>query len=104
VPSSRTDSVVAFDLDTGTEKWSFHTDGPVQFAPAVWRDTVYFVSDDGYLYCVDAERGALRWKFRGGPSDRKILGNDRLIATWPARGAPVVADGTVYFAAGIWPF
>ena len=23
---------------------------------------------------------------------------------WPARGAPLVVDGTVYFAAGIWPF
>ncbi|MGE4003160.1 MAG: PQQ-binding-like beta-propeller repeat protein, partial [Planctomycetaceae bacterium] len=32
------------------------------------------------------------------------LGNDRLISLFPARGAPVVYDGTVYFAAGIWPF
>ena len=32
--------------------------------------------------------GPLRWKFRGGPSDRKILGNGRLISTWPARGGP----------------
>ena len=23
---------------------------------------------------------------------------------WPARGGPAVADGTVYFAASIWPF
>src|SRR5262249_47992053 len=35
---------------------------------------------------------------------RKLLGNERLISMWPVRGAPVVADGTVYFAAGIWPF
>ena len=46
----------------------------------------------------------LLWKVRGGPSDRKLLGNGRLISTWPAAGAPTVADGTVYFAAGIWPF
>ncbi|HUE75040.1 MAG TPA: PQQ-binding-like beta-propeller repeat protein, partial [Pirellulaceae bacterium] len=46
----------------------------------------------------------LVWRFRGGPSDRKILGNERMISTWPARGAPVIADGTIYFAAGIWPF
>src|SRR5205085_2857453 len=44
------------------------------------------------------------WKFRGGPNDRKILGNERLISTWPARGGPVLAGGTVYFAASIWPF
>jgi outer membrane protein assembly factor BamB len=27
-----------------------------------------------------------------------------MISLWPARGAPVVADDTVYYAAGIWPF
>ena len=32
-----------------------------------------------------------------------MLGNDRLISHWPARGGPVVADGVVYFAAGLWP-
>jgi hypothetical protein len=32
-----------------------------------------------------------------------LLGNDRMISRWPARGGPVVADEVVYFAAGIWP-
>src|SRR5262249_35102963 len=84
--------------------WRFHADGPVRFAPALWEGKVYFASDDGHLYCLDAERGQLLWRFRGGPSERKVLGNERLINTWPARGAPVVHDGKVYFAAGIWPF
>ena len=38
--------------------------------------------DDGYLYCVEADdRHGSLWKFRGGPADRKILGNGRLIST-----------------------
>src|SRR5262245_59675505 len=53
VGSSRTDDVTAYDTETGAEKWRFSTDGPVRFAPAAWQDRVYFVSDDGYLYCVD---------------------------------------------------
>jgi len=104
VGSARTDSLTALDADTGEERWQFFTNGPIRLAPCVWRDQVYCVSDDGYLYCLAGETGALLWKFRGGPADRLILGNDRLISTWPARGAPVVADGVVYFAAGIWPF
>lgn len=104
VGSSRTDTVTAYDTETGNEVWRFHAEGPVRFAPLAWEGRVFFVSDDGYLYCVDAAKGSLNWKFRGGPSDRNILGNERLISTWPARGAPVIADGTVYFAAGIWPF
>ena len=88
IASSRTDRVTALDAATGEEKWHFAADGPIRFAPAVRNDRLFFVSDDGYLYCVDAVRGRLLWKFRGAPSARKILGNERLISTWPARGAP----------------
>jgi outer membrane protein assembly factor BamB len=104
VPSMVTDSVTAYDAATGQEKWRFYTDAPVRFAPIADGGKVYFVSDDGFLYCLDAARGALVWRFRGGPYDRKVLGNERLISTWPARGGPVLRNGTIYFTAGIWPF
>ena len=98
------DKVVALDVRDGAELWAFYADGPVRFPPAVFEDSVLFTSDDGYLYCVAAADGKLRWRFLGGPSERKVIGNRRMISTWPARGGPVVADGTVYFAASIWPF
>ncbi|MHC4993735.1 MAG: PQQ-binding-like beta-propeller repeat protein, partial [Planctomycetota bacterium] len=98
------DKVVALDTRTGVEKWRVYVDGPVRFPPATANGKVYFVSDDGFLYCVDLATGAEVWKFRGGPSDRRLLGNERLISSWPARGAPVLRDGLVYFAASIWPF
>lgn len=104
VGSSRNDTVTAYDTSSGRELWTFAADGPVRFAPAVWNGIVFFACDDGYLYALDAASGKQRWRFCGAPSERRVLGNDRLISTWPARGAPVVADGTVYFAAGIWPF
>jgi len=106
VPSMVTDSVAALDVDTGAQAWRFFAGGPVRFAPVAWQGKVYFASDDGYLYCLDAASGQLQWRFRGLPSgrkDRKLLGNKRLISLYPARGGPVLADGIVYFAAGIWP-
>ncbi len=104
VGSSHAGSVTSYDTASGDVRWTFFADGPVRFAPLAHEDRVYFVSDDGYLYCLKAADGSLVWRFRGGPSNRKVLGNERLISTWPARGAPVIADGKVYFAAGIWPF
>jgi outer membrane protein assembly factor BamB len=98
------DKVVALDIHTGAQKWAFFADGPVRLPLAGRRNRLYFTSDDGYLYCLAADTGALRWKFRGGPADRKILGNKRLISTWPARGGVVLYGGVVYFAASIWPF
>lgn len=103
VASSHNDSVTALDARTGDLSWRFFTDGPVRFAPVGWKGKLYFGSDDGYLYCLDARMGTLRWKFRAVPSDRKVLGNGRLISLWPIRGGPVLADGVVYFAAGVWP-
>lgn len=98
------DKVVALDLNNGDELWTFYTDGPVRFPPVAWKDRVLFVSDDGHLYCLNAADGSMIWKVRGGPSDRKLLGNKRVIAAWPARGGAVIANDVVYFAASIWPF
>ncbi len=104
VPSMITDSVTAYDLDCGTEQWRYYTDGPVRLAPAFSEGRLYVASDDGHLHCLDASSGELLWRFRAAPSRRTVLGNERLISMWPARGAPVVHEGVVYFAAGVWPF
>ena len=98
------DKLLALDADTGEELWSFFAEAPVRLPPVGWRGRVYFCSDDGFLYCVDAGRGELLWKFRGAPGAQHAIGNQRLTSAWPARGGPVVRDGVVYFAASIWPF
>ena len=96
-------SVHALDASTGETRWIFPTRGPVRFAPCYFEEKIYAVSDDGFLYCLNSVDGALLWKKRGGPGDEMILGNDRMISRWPARGGPVIYDDVLYFAAGIWP-
>jgi outer membrane protein assembly factor BamB len=100
--------IYALAAATGEELWSFATDAPVRFAPALWKSPagdwrVMAVSDDGVLYCLDSVSGKLLWSRRGGPERRMLLGNERMISRWPARGGPVVKDNVVYFGAGIWP-
>jgi outer membrane protein assembly factor BamB len=101
--SSADHQVHALDAKTGEEKWRFVTSGPVRLAPAVWQQRVLAVSDDGYLYCLNAATGSLHWKLRAGPSDQLMIGNGRLVSRWAARGGPAIRDGIVYFAAGPWP-
>ena len=86
--TSANDKVIALDLDSGLQRWAFYTEGPVRFAPAAWRDRIFVASDDGWLYALALSDGKLLWKHRGGPNDRKCLGNDRMISRWPARGGP----------------
>lgn len=98
------DKVAGYDASTGRLLWTFYAGGPVRMAPAASGGKLFFTSDDGHLYCLSVSDGAFLWKRRGGPSGKMILGNKRMVSTWPARGGAVIKDGTVYWAAGIWPF
>lgn len=104
VPSMVSDKVTAYSTRTGEELWTFYTGGPVRFAPVYRNGQVYFVSDDGYLYNVHASSGRLQWKYKGSYARRTVLGNERFISIWPARGGPVYSDGTIYFASGVLAF
>lgn len=104
VGSSFNDSVTAFETETGRERWRFYTEGPVRFAPVAWQDRVFVGSDDGHVYCLNADDGKLLWKLKAVPSNRKVLGNGRLISLWPVRGGLVLQDDKLYFAAGVWSF
>ena len=100
--SSADHQVHALDLATGRHKWRFFTDGPVRFAPALWQGKLYVASDDGSVYCLSAGDGKLIWRFAAG-ADERIMGNEQMISRQPPRNGLLVADGAVYFTAGMWP-
>lgn len=95
--------VRALDLRSGQPRWQFATGGPIRFAPAVHNGLLFVGSDDGWLYLLRLRDGALLNRWRGGPADDMILGNGRMVSRWPLRGGPVIHEGVVYYAAGIWP-
>ena len=99
----------AYNTETGEQKWYFMTElerrfqanrlhgyPPVQqtmpdswdlylSSPAVSNGKVYFGSGDGNVYAVDAESGALQWKFATGDV---------------VHASPAIANGMVYI--GSW--
>jgi outer membrane protein assembly factor BamB len=50
--------------------------------PVVWKDLIFWITDNGIVQCHDASTGELKWK-------------ERLMGTFKA--SPVAADGRVYF-------
>ena len=99
----------ALDAKTGEPRWKFATGGERRFeaknlhgllpkdqtiadpfdvflsSPVVAQGSVYFGSGDGHVYALDAQSGALNWKFRTGDV---------------VHASPAYADGVVYF--GSW--
>jgi len=91
------------DLESGRKLWSFASGGPIRLAPSVDSGRVYFGSDDGYAYCVEAADGKLVWKFRAGPADEWLLARGEMISRWPIRTGVLVDDGVAFFGGGIFP-
>jgi outer membrane protein assembly factor BamB len=90
-------------VETGETIWTFFTGGPVRLAPTVAEGRVYFGSDDGRVYCLDAQSGREIWKLRAGPADEWMLARGEMISRWPIRTSVLVDEGTAYFGAGIFP-
>lgn len=105
-------------ISLGEIKWKFQTEGPIHSSPAIGKDgTIYFCSDDGFLYALKSD-GSFKWKYeKVGPlvivSDETIyIANDGLYAinndgtlewTYKSEGnnytQPVIGqDGTIYVA------
>ncbi len=97
------DKVVALDINSGKELWHYYADGPVRFPLTSFNRNVYFISDDGNIYCLNADNGSLVWKILLAPAENKLLGNKRLISMWPARGGIVLKDNIIYTSASIFP-
>ena len=99
----------AVDGTSGQLKWKFQTGGERRFAgthlhgtqpvaermpdpfdsflssAAVWNGAVFFGSDDGNIYSLNATSGGLNWKFHTGDV---------------VHASPAIADGTLYL--GSW--
>lgn len=90
----------ALSAETGRFLWRFTTGGRIDSPPTVSNGRVVFGSADGYVYCLQASDGALVWRFRAAPLDRRIIAMGRLESVWPVHGATLVRDESVYVVAG----
>lgn len=103
--STSDDAVHCINTKNGKEKWHFTTDGPVRVAPTYFEGYLYFGSDDGFVYCIDAGDADLKWKFSPVPErDRLVLQNGRLISFWPVRTGILLEDEKLYFGASLLPW
>lgn len=95
-------AVCCVEAATGRLRWKFFAEGPVRYAPTVANGNLFFGSDDGFVYALDLD-GKLLWRFRIGPSGRRLPGNGHMISLWPVRTGVLIESGHGYAIAGIFP-
>lgn len=89
--------------ESGKPLWQFYTDGPIRLAPTLAHGNVYFGSDDGLVYCLDAVDGHVVWTMRVGPKDDRLLSRGEMISRWPVRTGVLIDGDVAYFGAGVFP-
>ncbi|MFC1497418.1 PQQ-binding-like beta-propeller repeat protein [Verrucomicrobiota bacterium] len=102
------------DAESGKDVWSFIAGGRIDSAPTIYEgqrtedrgqkigtgSLCLFGCRDGSVYCLRAEDGALIWRFRAAPEDKRVVSFDQVESVWPVHGSVLVQDNKVYFAAG----
>src|SRR5690606_28771224 len=48
----------ALDVQNGTLKWKFKTNGPIRSTPSLYNGKVFFGSWDTYIYALDQKNGS----------------------------------------------
>lgn len=92
--------VVALDVETGAQVWSYIANGRVDSPPTIYNGMAIFGCRDGWVYCVSSATGELIWSLRAAPEQRWITSKGQTESAWPVFGSVLVRNGTAYFAAG----
>ena len=86
VIGGRNGEVIAFDADSGAERWRTTVTSEVSATPLIADGFVVVRSNDGRTFGLDAADGARKWVFDRGIPGLGVRGN----------GAPVAGNGLVY--------
>jgi outer membrane protein assembly factor BamB len=86
VVGGRNGEVVAFNADSGQQRWVAKVTSEVLSTPLVLGDRVVVRSNDGRVFGFDPADGARKWVFDRGLPSLTVRGN----------GSPVSANGLVY--------
>ncbi len=90
----------AIDSSSGNILWSYTAGGRVDSPPTIYRGRVMFGSADGYVYSLNSADGAMIWRFRAAPKDRRMMAFNQVESVWPVHGSVLVQDDRLYCVAG----
>jgi len=96
----------ALSATDGRPVWTFVADGRIDSPPTLSPAMCLFGTRGGFVYCLRAADGALVWRFRAAPRDRRLVAYEQLESVWPVHGSVLVDDRlsggvpVAYFAAG----
>jgi outer membrane protein assembly factor BamB len=92
--------VLALNPDTGATIWATMLGSRVDTPPTIYKGLCFVGCHDGWVYALRAKDGALAYRTRIAPRERRMVAFGLVESVWPAAGAVLVHDGIAYATAG----
>jgi outer membrane protein assembly factor BamB len=92
--------VLAVNAESGAKAWTVSLGGRIDSPPTVYKGLCLVGCHDGWVYALRAKDGALAYRMRAAPRERRMVAYGQVGSVWPAVGAVLVHDGTAYVTAG----
>ncbi len=86
----------ALSTADGKSVWTFVADGRIDSPPTLSAGRCLFGTRSGFVYCLRATDGALIWRFRAAPQDRRVFAYEQLESAWPVHGSVLVRETPQY--------
>ncbi|HQU43440.1 MAG TPA: PQQ-binding-like beta-propeller repeat protein, partial [Pirellulales bacterium] len=90
----------ALDAKTGKSRWTYTAGGRIDSPPTYWNGRLFFGSMDGWVYSLRASDGALLWRYRAAPLDRRLMAFEQLESVWPVHGSIMIEKDVAHFVVG----
>jgi len=84
----------ALSAADGRPAWKFIADGRIDSPPTLCRGLCLFGTRNGFVYCLRAADGALVWRYRAAPQDRRLFAYEQIESVWPVHGSVLVDDNS----------
>ena len=95
-----THQLVALDAASGETRWSYTAEGRVSAPPTIHKGLCLFGDHAGFVHCVHADDGTLRWRLRAARNEELIVAYGQLESPWPVQGGVLVDKGVAVFLSG----
>jgi outer membrane protein assembly factor BamB len=92
--------VMALAPDSGKKIWTATLAGRIDSPPTYHNGLLLVGCHDGWVYALRGKDGALAYRVRIAPRERRMVAHGSVESVWPATGAVLVHDGIAYATAG----
>ena len=93
-------TVYALKQSDGSIAWTAQCNSRIDAPPTLYKGLCLTPCHDGWVHAFSTADGALVYKVRIAPAEKRMVSFAQVESSWPVIGSPLVKDGVAYAIAG----